>query len=296
MLRDVGRDGRILLTSSGRRREIIGRGPGEPSEHNLSWHDWSFPSDLSDDGRTLLFDEQGSAAGSSGVYLTYVRKTDGSPAVLLGKARSMSLSPDGRRVLAQSGDDPPALLILPTGAGTPRSVPIKGIALQWATWMPDGRHAVVRGSEGGRGARLYFVDTETGERRVFAPEGASHFGGGVSPDGKLVAAIAPDRRVTLYPLDGGEPKPASGVAAEETVIRWTADGRGLYVASFRSAPVTVFRVDLATGRREPVRSFTPADGAGVLNIGPALLSADGKSYVYSYRRILDDLYVVTGAQ
>jgi eukaryotic-like serine/threonine-protein kinase len=296
MLRDVGRDGRILLTSSGRRREILGRGPGEPSEHNLSWHDWSFPSDLSDDGRTLLFDEQGSAAGPGGVYLTYVRKTDGSPAVLLGKARSMSLSPDGRRVLAQSGDDPPGLLILTTGAGTPRSVPIKGIALQWATWMPDGRHAVVRGSEGGRGARLYLVDTDTGERRVFAPEGASHFGGGVSPDGKLVAAIAPDRSVMLYPPDGGEPKPAPGVAAEETVIRWTADGRGLYVASFKSTPVTVFRVDLATGRREPVRSFTPADGAGVLNIGPALLSADSKSYVYSYRRILDDLYVVTGAQ
>ncbi len=285
MLRDVGRDGRILLTSSARRREILGRGEGEPSEHNLSWHDWSFPSDLSDDGRTLLFDEQGSAAAPSGVYLTYVRKTDGSPAVLLGKARSMSLSPDGRRVLAQSGDDPPGLLILPTGAGTPRSVPIKGIALQWATWMPDGRHAVVRGSEGGRGTRLYVVDTETGERRAFAPEGA-----------KLVAAIAPDRRVMLSPPDGGEPKPASGVAAEETVIRWTADGRGLYVARFGNAPVTVFRVDLATGRREPKQSFTPADGAGILNIGPALLSADGKSYVYSYRRILDDLYVVTGAQ
>jgi hypothetical protein len=100
----------------------------------------------------------------------------------------------------------------------------------------------------------------------------------------------------LYAPDGGEPKEAPGVAPEETVIHWTADGRGLYVASFRSMPVTVYRVELATGRREPVRSFAPADGAGVLNLGPALLSADGKSYVYSYRRILDDLYVVTGAQ
>jgi Tol biopolymer transport system component len=295
-LRDVGLDGRILLTSTGRRREILGRGPGEPSEHNLSWHDWSFPSDLSADGRTLLFDEQGSAAGHGEAYLAYVRKTDGSPAVLLGKARSRSLSPDGRLVLAQSVGDPPELLILPTGAGTPRSVPIKGIALQWATWMPDGRRAVVRGSEGGRGARLYVVDTETGEKRAFTSEGVAQFGAGVSPDGKLLAAIAPDRRVMLYPLDGSEPKAVPGIAAEEAVIRWTADGRGLYVASFKSMPVTVYRLDLATGRREPVRSFAPADPAGVLNIGPAFLSADGKSYVYSYRRILDDLYVVTGAQ
>jgi Tol biopolymer transport system component len=296
MLRDVGRDGRVLLTSSGRRREILGRGPDEPIERNFSWHDWSFPSDLSADGRTLLFDEQGSAAGHGETYLAYVRKTDGSPAVLLGKARSMSLSPDGSRVLAQSVGDPPELLILPTGAGTPRSVPIKGVALQWATWMPDGRHAVMRGSEGGRGVHLDVVDTDTGERRAFTPEGVSNFSGGVSPDGKLVAGIAPDRRIMLYSPDGGEPKAAPGVSPEEVVIRWTAEGRGLYVASFRSPPFTVYRVDLATGRREPVRSFTPADGAGVLNIGPALLSADGKSYVYSYRRILDDLYVVTGAQ
>ena len=67
-LRDVARDGRILITSNGRRREILGLGPGESSERNLSWHDWSFPSDLSADGRTLLFDEQGAATGGGQTY------------------------------------------------------------------------------------------------------------------------------------------------------------------------------------------------------------------------------------
>jgi Tol biopolymer transport system component len=275
---------------------MLGRGPGESGEHNLSWHDYSFPSDLSADGRTLLFDEQGAATGGGEIYLAYVRKTDGSPAVLLGKARSMSLSPDGRRVLAQSVADPPELLILPTGAGTPRSVPIQGFALQWASWMPDGRHAVVRGSEGGHGARLYLVDTDTGERRAFTPEGAAQFGGGASPDGTLVAATAPDRRTVLYPLEGGEPKAVPGIETGEVVIRWTADGRGLYVVRFSSMPLTVYRLDLATGARQPVHVFAPADAAGVLNVGPSLLSADGKAYVFSYRRILDDLYVVTGVQ
>jgi dipeptidyl aminopeptidase/acylaminoacyl peptidase len=296
MLRDVARDGRILVSSNGRRREILGLLPGESSERNLSWHDWSFPSDLSADGRMLLFDEQGAATGGGQTYLAYVRRTDGSPAVLLGKARSMSLSPDGRSVLAQSLGDPPDLLILPTGAGTPRTVPIKGIALQWAIWMPDGHRAVVRGSEGGGGARLYVVDTDTGAKRVLTPEGASQFGAGMAPDGKWVAASAPDRRMVLYPTEGGEPSPVPGVEPEETVVRWTADGRGLYVADYRKMPVTLYRLDLSTGRREPMRSFAPADAAGVLNVGPILLSADGKSYVYSYRRILDELYVVTGVR
>jgi hypothetical protein len=33
-----------------------------------------------------------------------------------------------------------------------------------------------------------------------------------------------------------------------------------------------------------------------MNVGPVLLSADGKSYVYSYRRILEDLHLVTGVR
>jgi hypothetical protein len=32
----------------------------------------------------------------------------------------------------------------------------------------------------------------------------------------------------------------------------------------------------------------------VLAIGPVLLSEDGESYVYSYRRQLDDLFLVEG--
>jgi Tol biopolymer transport system component len=294
---DAGRDGRLLVSSTSRRREILGRGPGELAEKFLSWHDWSFPSDLSADGGTLLFDEQGAATGGGETYLAYVRKTDGSPAVLLGKARSMSLSPDGRQVLAQSLTDPPELLILPTAAGTPRTVPMKGFALQWAIWMPDGRRAIVRGSEARSGARLYLVDTETGARRAISPEGASQFGGGVSPDGRWVAAIAPDRRTALYPTGDGEPRGVQGIEPEEIVVRWTQDGRGLFVA-LRSdqTELRVARLDLATGRREVIRSFAPADTAGILSVGPALMSNDGKSYVYSYRRILDDLHVVTGAR
>ena len=37
-----------------------------------------------------------------------------------------------------------------------------------------------------------------------------------------------------------------------------------------------------------------ADPAGVLQIGPIHISADGGSYVYSYRRQLDELMVVSG--
>jgi dipeptidyl aminopeptidase/acylaminoacyl peptidase len=294
-LRDLSRDGRILLTRTSRRREVVGLTSGETSERTLSWHDWSFPSDLSSDGRTLLFMEQGSATGGK-TYLTYVRRSDGSPAVLLGKGRCTSLSPDGRHVLAQSTSEPPELMVLPTGAGAPHAVPTKGISWQWGTWMPDGRRAVVQGSEGGRASRLYLVDTETGAAHAFSGEGVNLYGGAVSPDGKFVAAQASDRRVKLFPIEGGEPKSLPGVEPDEVVVRFTSDGRAIFVCQFGTAVNTVYRLDLATGRRETWKTFAPADPAGVIAVGPVLLSADGKSYVYSYRRILDDLYIVTGAR
>jgi hypothetical protein len=38
----------------------------------------------------------------------------------------------------------------------------------------------------------------------------------------------------------------------------------------------------------------PSDPAGVERIGPILMTADGKAYVYGYHRTLADLYLVQG--
>jgi dipeptidyl aminopeptidase/acylaminoacyl peptidase len=52
-LHNISRDGRILFSRSTWRREIVGRAPGARQERNLSWLDWSYPDDLSDDGNAL---------------------------------------------------------------------------------------------------------------------------------------------------------------------------------------------------------------------------------------------------
>ena len=48
------------------------------------------------------------------------------------------------------------------------------------------------------------------------------------------------------------------------------------------------------GRPHDVEGDRPPDPAGVDQVGPVLIAPDGKSYVYSYRRVLDDLYLATG--
>lgn len=59
-------------------------------------------------------------------------------------------------------------------------------------------------------------------------------------------------------------------------------------------PARVELRDVATGKRAIWKEIVPPDPAGVLAIGPILITPDGKSYVYSYRRMLEDLYLVAG--
>ena len=87
-LKDISRDGRVLITRDNERMEINCLPPGETKERDLSWHDWSAARDLSDDGKTLLFGIGGDAGGM--YYSSYLRKTDGSPAFRLGEGWALA--------------------------------------------------------------------------------------------------------------------------------------------------------------------------------------------------------------
>jgi hypothetical protein len=290
---DIAPDGRLLAKRANYRREIVGFAAGDSRERNLTWLDWSFPDDISDDGRVLLFDEQ---SGGRENYLCYLRKMDGSPAVQLGQAKGFSLSPDGRWALTQRLSSN-QLVLVPTGAGAPKELPKTDLAPQWGFFFPDGKRILLWASEPGRGGRLYVQDVDGGKQRAITPEGfAVSFGGrAISPDGRWIAALAPDRKIVILPADGGTPRPLPGSTEEEMAWGWTADSRSLYVGRI-AAPARVEICDVATGARRPWREIVPPDPAGVLAIGPILITPDGGSYVYSYRRVLDDLFLVTGLE
>jgi dipeptidyl aminopeptidase/acylaminoacyl peptidase len=294
-MHDISRDGRVLVGRSNWRREIVGRGPGEAADRNLTWLDWSFPDDLSTDGRTVLIEEQ-NLVDKDGNNALYARKTDGSPAVRLGSGQFASLSPDGKWAIAvvKAGEDND-LVMLPTGAGEARTLPRTAVVYQSVNFFPDGRRVLASGHEPGQGTRLYVLDVSGGRPRAITGEGVSIYGWRpVSPDGRLTVALAADGTLMLYPTEGGDPRPLPGVSADELPIRWSADGQSLYVARGVAAPLSVDLVDAATGTRRPWKTITPPDPAGVLQIGPLQITADGQSYVYSYRRQLDELVVVTG--
>jgi hypothetical protein len=80
----------------------------------------------------------------------------------------------------------------------------------------------------------------------------------------------------------------------DVVGGWTHDGRSLFVRRRGEVPLRVWKLDLATGRKEPWKELMPRDPAGVSTIAPVLITPDEKYYVYSYTRSLGELFVVDG--
>lgn len=292
---DVSRDGRLLLTRDAGRGEVFGRIYPETQERELGWRNNSFASDLSADGATLLLSVQGESSGSG--YEVYLRKTDSSPAVRLGDGLPQRFSPDGKWALTVYpwGIRPtsaPQLLLLPTGAGQPVTLTHDAISHHFATLLPDGKTLLFEGSEPGHALRNWVQDIPGGKPLPITPEGT--VGKWLSPDGKLLVAADPGQKFWLYPTGGGKPKALSGIEPEDETIRWSADGKHLFVANYGIIPVKVYQIEVLTGRRQLVYNLAPSDLAGLWNIWPVLMTPDGKSYVYSDYKMLSDLYVASG--
>ncbi len=288
-------DGRVLLVVGRARPRLVGRAPGEAQDRDLSWLDWGSAVELSADGKTFLFGEEGEGAGLE--YSAYIRGTNGSPPVLLGKGAAFSISPDGRRVLVVSLTPPAHLVLLPTGAGDPRPLPRGSVAqFHWGSFFPDGKRIAFTGNEEGKGPRLFVQDLAGGDPKPVSPEGVATFAGNnVSPDGAFLAA-ASDAGLALYHTAGGEPRPVKGAAPEDAPLRFSGDGRFLYVRGEGRLTAKVFRLDLASGTRELWKELAPAGASSSGRIWALTIAPDVGAHAYTFSEAMTTLYEVRGLQ
>jgi serine/threonine protein kinase/dipeptidyl aminopeptidase/acylaminoacyl peptidase len=291
-LEDISQNGLVLLSRQSWRRELSGLIAGTPKEQDFSWLDYSFPAEMAADGKRLLFDEEG--VGGGGGYSIYLRKTDEESAVRLGDGESVSLSPDGKWVLGLTMSSPSQLILLPSGAGEPQQITHGSLYHSWARWLPDSQGIVFTAKQEGHGARIFVQKSISGSATPVSPEGIDPLVIALAPDGSQVAGVGPDGKAYLYSLTGGPTKPVSGFLPSEQPIEWSADGKSLYVYQPGEFPAKVYQLDLTTRKRTLWRSLAPADPAGVSQIGPIVMTPDGRSYIYGYHRTLSDLYLVEG--
>ena len=292
MLEDIWKDGKVLLIRQSWRRELGGMISGMAKEEDFSWLDYSFPAELSADGKRLLFDEEGAGGGAG--YSVYLRKTAEDSAVRLGDGESVALSPDGKWVLALTMSSPAQLILLPSGAGEAQQITHDGLYHSWARWLPDSQGIVFTAKQEGHGARIYLQKSITAQATPVSPEGVDPLVFVLAPDGSQAAGVGADGLAYLYSLTGGPTRTVPGFTAGEQPIEWSADGKSIYVYRPGELPAKVNKLDLATGKRTLWRTLAPADPAGVSQIGPIVMTPDGASYIYGYHRTLSDLYLVEG--
>jgi len=298
-IQDIDRDGRVLLAESSFRLRIGALDSISGREWDLSWLDGSVVTDVSNDGGTILINEQTAGSGTP-LYAVYARKTDGSPAIRIGDGSSPALSLDGKWAAALLLRSPQSVALLPTSVGQPRTLNGGNLAEYKAvTWFPDGRRLLLAGSEAGRGVKLWTLDLPDGMPKPASREGLRipFFGRPISPDGRQVAALDAGGRIWIHPLNGTEgSRPIEGLDAGNLPIGWDADGRSLYVFRDGELPAVVYRFHLADHTKERVAMLTPSDVAGVISPVTIVATPGGTRFFYSYAQDLSNLLLVNRLQ
>jgi Tol biopolymer transport system component len=137
---------------------------------------------------------------------------------------------------------------------------------------------------------MYFQTLQGGAASPITPEGV--VGTILSPDGRYLAAPSSARGYSLYPIHGGAPRPVSGTEPLDLIVGWSADGNSLFLRKRGELPIRIYRLNIATGKRDLLRQTSPPDSAGVEDVVQMKVNSDGRSYAYSCFTVLSDLYAV----
>jgi hypothetical protein len=325
-LLDVSASGQVLLASQMVRRGVFLQKDGATRE--ISILGGTQAAGLSADGLTLLLLESPALDGGTAQDQTYIYRLDQDAPVKLARGNPMSLTPDGsflhlsldfmgpkdleggtsaalqqagldiNTILDPKADALPYLFFMPSGAGRPRALPLPRRFEGRGTAFLRGAEVIFQGQEKGELA-WYDWTPGQGEPRAFTPPGQGAVVAGLvplSPDGTRFIATGNARDWTIVPLHGGAPaQPVHGMRKGERIVGWCGNNHHLYVRPELSVlPVELWKLDPDTGARTQVRSFTPPDTSGHLQIRTVFLTPDLRTVAYTYDRKLSELFRVDG--
>jgi eukaryotic-like serine/threonine-protein kinase len=291
---DIAADGRVLVSSEEHRADMTGIDPATRKErHGLEWFDGSMVGDILPDGKAFVFLEWGGPAGP--LYLAVYRKLDGSAPVALGPGAVPTFSPDGTMVATRIVTRPPQVGLNPTGAGESRRLPVGDItSLGNVMWFPDGKHLLLTGATEGQPMRSFEMDIEGGKPQPLGPP--DFIGSAVAKDGKRIAGRNAAAEAVIFDRETQKLQAIPGVEAQDQLQKWTKDGQGLLVVSATPWNASIYRVEVATGKRTLLQTVDPSEKAGATQNVRLAYAEDSNTYVYSTVRVLGTLYLVEGLE
>ena len=112
----------------------------------------------------------------------------------------------------------------------------------------------------------------------------------VAPDGRSFLALENGGRV-VRSLQENTAKPIPGLQAADFPIAWASDSRHIFTQVETATGLTIYKMDLESGRRELWQTATPNDQVGLRPVSsPTAITPDGRWIAFSYETRLGQLY------
>lgn len=296
-LHDISKSGAVLITDEKNQIRTIVRHAADGIERDLSWHERTFPRDISDDGETLLIEESGVVGRYN--YSAYIRKIDGSSTKIIGSGAPLALSPDEKYVLLRipSPHNHLALLTIETGEIKPLEKDSANslIYQEYVCFSPDGKRFLFAANEIDGGTRIYIQNIDGGSPNCFTPdeEGVKMYSlRSISPDGRQVVLKNPENKLSLYQISDGTSSPLKNLGEDVYLSGWCGDGENLFIRRWGELPSVIYKYNVASRTKKKWLELMPKDTSGVTQITSIKLTPDGKTYAYAYIQELSDLYLM----
>jgi hypothetical protein len=199
------------------------------------------------------------------------------------------ITPDGKwAIILLPGDPAGKLQIVPVGPGQGKVLHWDGIQPLWAMWYPDGKHILLNAIQSSQGRALYLTDVDGTTPKLLSSDLAIR--AGVSPDGHSV--VVRENGVLGIRSEAADTlKVLSGFAPGENPIAWTTDSKHLFVQASDPTGVTISKLHVETGKREPWQVIHPKEQVGLRPmVNPTAITPDGRWMVFAYRTDLGQLY------
>ena len=289
---DIAADGRLLLARGELRFSIRVLVPGDAAERDASWLDFPLSPSLSRDGTHLAFADLSQSAGSD--YAVALRDLASDKVVRLGPGAAIGISPDAKWVAAQLPSTL-KLFLYPTGAGDP--VPLEArvdLSVRRVHWFSDSTRIIYCGRKDLPIPRCYIADVKGGTPTAVGPEEVVD--ALPASDDRTLIIRRTSGAVQTMTLGGGAPADAKGFEADDELLAWTLDGRGVIVRKLAAVPAPLDRVDPVSGTRTRLKELGPADRTGVQQIESSYWMPDGRGYAYAFARQLSQVFVLRGVR
>jgi len=289
VLQDVAPEGDLcLLTSSENRTALMLRRAGGTLQ-DFSWFNQTFVTDISPDGKSLLFYD----GGLEVPFGSWIRSVDGGDAVRVGEWDEPKFSPDGKWIVALTPTrlGPPQILLHPNGPGETRqltSPPASHSAPSFA-----GGRTILFVQVVGDAKEVWRMETDgTGSRRLAAACD--------SPSANRAAdsfvCFGEDRRsLFAYPITGGQGRLVYALPAGEQLryARWNDPGDRILAVTDKGRILELG----ASGSALLSEDQLPIPGSEANStIFAAALSERGALQAFSVARFASSLYLLAGLE